>query len=137
MTPDFIRGVINLRGTVVPVIDLGVRLGRKNSALSKRSTLILVSVDVNEETHVIAMMVDEVNEIIAIPQTDIQPPPDFGAGIRTEFIQGMGRVGETFIILLAVNRVLSITELSQLQQLAAPSAHHGAFEATIPESRPL
>lgn len=122
MTPDFILGVINLRGAVVPVVDLGVRLGRNGSALSKRSTLILVNASANEETQVLAMLVDEVHEIIAVPLADIHPPPDFGANIRTEFIQGMGKVGETFLILLNIRRVLSMQELSQLQQLAAPAA---------------
>jgi len=128
MTPAFILGVINLRGNVVPVIDLAARLGRKNSAISKRSTLILVKIDAHQETHVIAMMVDEVNEIITISQTDIQPPPDFGADIRTEFIKGMGKVGETFLILLAISRVLSINELSKLQQITTNASQNTAVQ---------
>lgn len=119
MTPDFIRGVINLRGNVVPVIDLAARLGRKNSTPSKRSTLILVKIPINHESQILAMLVDEVNEIISIPLSDIQPPPNFGADIRTEFIEGMGKVGDSFLILLAMDRVLSINELSRLQQLTA------------------
>lgn len=135
MTPDFIRGVINLRGSVVPVIDLAARLGRKNSTLSKRSTLILVKILVGNETHVLAMMVDEVNEIISIPQADIQPPPNFGADIRTEFIEGMGKVGDSFLILLAIDRVLSVNELSRLQQLTASSASQAPpAQAVSPES---
>jgi purine-binding chemotaxis protein CheW len=128
MTPPFIRGVINLRGNVVPVIDLAARVGHKNSAISKRSTLILVSIEVHQETHVIAMMVDEVNEIITIPQTDIQPPPDFGADLRTDFIKGMGKVGETFLILLAINRVLSINELSKLQHITDSVSQNTAVQ---------
>lgn len=124
MTPGFIRGVINLRGSVVPVIDLAARLGRKNSTPSKRSTLILVKIPINHESQVLAMMVDEVNEIISIPQSDIQPPPNFGADIRTEFIEGMGKVGDSFLILLAIDRVLSINELSRLQQLTAIDSNH-------------
>jgi purine-binding chemotaxis protein CheW len=132
MTPDFILGVINLRGNVVPVIDLGARLGRNNSRLSKRSTLILVNIDGPQETHVMAIMVDEVNEIIILQQTDIQPPPDFGADIRTEFIKGMGKVGETFLVLLNINRVLLISELAKLQQITTnPSS---TLEDTKPES---
>lgn len=134
MTPGFILGVINLRGVVVPVIDLGARLGRKSSTLSKRSTLILVNLAAHEETHVLAMLVDEVNEIIAIPATDIHPPPDFGANIRTEFIQGMGKTDEAFLILLDIHRVLSLHELSQLQQLAAPDRQPGALHDALPSN---
>ncbi|NOQ15666.1 MAG: chemotaxis protein CheW [Methyloprofundus sp.] len=115
MTPDFIRGVINLRGNVVPVIDLSARLGRQVSELTKRSCIVLVEVEANDEAQIIGMLVDQVNEILEIPAANIQPAPDFGADIRTEFIQAMGRVGDDFIILLAINRVLSVEELSQLK----------------------
>ncbi len=118
MTPDFIRGVINLRGSVVPVIDLASRLGRDISTLTKRSCIVLTEVALNEETQTIGMLVDEVNEILEISQTHLQPPPNFGAEIRTDFIKAMGRVDEEFIILLDINHVLSIEELSVLEQIA-------------------
>ncbi|BCG63812.1 MAG: purine-binding chemotaxis protein CheW [Methyloprofundus sp.] len=117
MTPDFIRGVINLRGNVVPVIDLSARLGRQVSELTKRSCIVLVEIEANDEAQIIGMLVDQVNEILEIPAANIQPAPDFGADIRTEFIQAMGRVGDDFIILLAINRVLSVEELSQLKSV--------------------
>jgi len=117
MTPTFIKGVINLRGNVVPVIDLSSRLGKQVSELTKRSSIVLVEVEVHDEAQIIGMLVDQVNEILEIPAANIQPAPDFGADIRTEFIQAMGRVGDDFIILLALNRVLSIDELSQLNNV--------------------
>lgn len=117
MTPDYIRGVINLRGNVVPVIDLSARLDRHTCEITKRSCIVLVEVETHGEAQVIGMLVDQVNEILDIPQANIQPPPDFGADIRTEFIQAMGRVDDNFIILLAINRILSIDELSQLQHV--------------------
>jgi len=118
MTPDYIRGVINLRGNVVPVIDLAARLGHQVSELSKRSCIVLVEVEAGEEAQIIGMLVDQVNEILEIPEENIQPAPDFGSDIRTEFIQAMGRVGDDFIILLAINRVLSVAELAQLRQVS-------------------
>jgi len=119
MTPDYICGVINLRGSVVPVIDLSSRLGHQVSELSKRSCIVLVEVEASEEAQIIGMLVDQVNEILEIPEENIQPAPDFGSDIRTEFIQAMGRVGDDFIILLAINRVLSVDELAQLQSVAS------------------
>jgi purine-binding chemotaxis protein CheW len=118
MTPDYISGVINLRGNVVPVIDLSARLGHQVSELSKRSCIVLVEVEANDESQIIGMLVDQVNEILEIPEENIQPAPDFGSDIRTEFIQAMGRVGDDFIILLAINRVLSVAELAQLRQVS-------------------
>lgn len=118
MTPDYIRGVINLRGNVVPVIDLSARLGRQSSEITKRSCIVLVQVDYHEDAQLLGMLVDAVDEILEIPEANIMPPPDFGADIRTDFIQAMGRVGDAFIILLNINRVLSIKELSQLKQIA-------------------
>lgn len=118
MTPDYIRGVINLRGNVVPVIDLSARLGRQSSDITKRSCIVLVQVDYHEDAQLLGMLVDAVDEILEIPEANIMPPPDFGADIRIDFIQAMGRVGDAFIILLNINRVLSIKELSQLKQMA-------------------
>ena len=118
LTPDYIHGVINLRGNVEPVIDLTARLKHRRAEVSKRSCIVLVEVDVMEGPQLIGMLVDEVREILEIPPANIQPAPDFGADIRTDFIQAMARVGEVFIILLAINRVLSLEELSQLSQLA-------------------
>jgi len=118
MTPDFIHGVINLRGNVVPVIDLSARLEHSCTAISKRSCIVLVEIEMSDSTQLIGMLVDEVKEILEIPPENIQAAPDFGTDIRTEFIKAMGRVGDDFIILLAINRVLSIEELSQLQQVS-------------------
>jgi len=122
MTPDYIHGVINLRGNVVPVVDLSARLGHDCTEISKRSCIVLVEIELSDSVQLIGMLVDEVKEILEIPAENIQPAPDFGTDIRTEFIQAMGRVGDDFIILLAINRVLSIEELSQLEQV---SQFHG------------
>jgi purine-binding chemotaxis protein CheW len=117
MTPDYIRGVINLRGNVVPVVDLSARLGHQKSLASKKSCIVLVEVATEDESQRIGMFVDQVNEILEIPDENIQPAPEFGADIRVEFIKAMGRVGDDFIILLDINRVLSVSELSQLSNM--------------------
>ena len=117
MTPDYIRGVINLRGNVVPVVDLCARLGKGRSELTKRSCIVLVEVENRNERQQLGMLVDEVNEILEIPSSHLQPAPDFGTDIRTDFIQAMGRVDDLFMILLDINHVLSVEELSQLDKL--------------------
>ena len=116
MTPAHIRGVINLRGSVVPVVDLCARLGKSVSELSKRSCIVLVEVSAGEERQCLGMLVDEVNEILEIAPDDLQPAPAFGTDIRTDFIQAMGRIEEEFIILLDVNHVLSVDELADLNE---------------------
>ena len=122
MTPDYIRGVINLRGNVVPVVDLSARLGDKASDISKRSCIVLVEVMSGDETQNIGMLVDQVDEILEIPEANIQAAPEFGSDIRVDFIQAMGRVGDNFIILLEISRVLSVTELATLTKVVQSSA---------------
>ena len=118
MTPDYIRGVINLRGSVVPVIDLAVRLGKEGSQVTKRSCIVLVEIESRGEWQQVGMLVDEVNEILEIPESHLQPAPDFGTDIRTDFIRAMGRVDDIFLILLEVGNVLSLQELSQIAAIA-------------------
>ncbi len=123
LMPDYIHGVINLRGSVVPVIDLSARLKHHCAEVSKRSCIVLVEVEVPDGAQLIGMLVDEVKEILEIPPANIQPAPDFGTDIRTDFIQAMARVDEVFIILLAINHVLSLEELSQLGGMASAQEH--------------
>ncbi len=126
MTPDYIRGVINLRGNVVAVVDLCARLGKGECELSKRSSIVLVDVEAQGGRQQLGMLVDEVNEILEIPANHLQPAPDFGTDIRTEFIQAMGRVDDIFMILLDINHVLSVDELSQLQRVELGSGGQAA-----------
>jgi purine-binding chemotaxis protein CheW len=125
MTPDYIRGVINLRGNVVPVIDLGARLGRGPLTLTKRSCVVLVEVQVGEDGHILGMLVDEVKNILDIPREDVKPPPEFGSEIRTDFIEAMGRVEDVFVIILSVDHVLSVQELAALRRLSEEAEPSG------------
>jgi purine-binding chemotaxis protein CheW len=115
MMPPYVRGVINLRGAVVPVIDLAVRFGRAPAEVTKRTCIVIIEVMANAERQVIGIVVDAVNEVLDIPAADVEPPPAFGTGIRTDFMLGMGKVHNKFVILLDVNHVLAFDELASLE----------------------
>lgn len=116
MMPDCIRGVINLRGAVVPVMDLSSRFGKPSTAVTKRTCIVIVEIEASGERHDMGVVVDAVNAVLEIPRTEIEPPPAFGAKIRTDFIEGMGKVDGKFVILLNVNRVLSVEEIGAMTQ---------------------
>lgn len=118
MMPPFIRGVINLRGAVVPVVDLSARFGRQRSALTKRTCIVIIEVKSDEDKHDVGVVVDAVSEVLEIPAGEIEPPPSFGARIRADFIAGMGKVNGKFVILLNVNNVLSMDDLAMLDAVA-------------------
>ena len=114
MMPAFIRGVINLRGSVVPVIDLSARFGGKSAELGRRTCIVIVEVSDADMQHDIGIMVDAVSEVLDIPNSEIEPPPSFGAKIRADFILGMGKVAGKFVIILNIDKVLSVDEIAQL-----------------------
>jgi purine-binding chemotaxis protein CheW len=114
MMPDYVRGVINLRGSVVPVLDLLVRFGKAPAEVTKRTCIVIVEITMHGERQVFGAVVDSVNAVLDIPASEIEPPPSFGARIRTDFIQGMGRVNDRFVILLDVNHVLAAEEIALL-----------------------
>ena len=116
MMPTCIRGVINLRGAVVPVMDLSVRFSKQSTAVSKRTCIVIVEIEVEGEQQVVGVMVDAVNAVLEIAASEIEPAPSFGAKIRTDFIAGMGKVNGKFVILLNVDSVLSVEEIGMLAQ---------------------
>ncbi|MFZ6818463.1 chemotaxis protein CheW [Undibacterium sp. Ji22W] len=118
MMPNFIRGVINLRGRVVPVVDLTARFNRGTTSISRRTSIVIIEMEQSNqfEAQSIGIVVDAVNEVIEIPTTDIEPPPSFGAKIRPDFISGMAKKDGRFIIVLNLNQVLSIDEMLALGQ---------------------
>ena len=119
--PACILGVINLRGTAVPVLDLARRLEREPSPLSKRTCIIVVEVYSDEGAFVIGIMVDAVNAVLDIPAGDIEPAPRFGAGVRAELLLGIGKVHERFVLLLNVQHVVSESEIAALSAAGAQS----------------
>lgn len=125
MMPEYVRGVINLRGSVVPVVDLSVRFGKAASAVTKRTCNVIVEVTSDSGRHVVGVVVDAVNAVLEIPAAEIEPPPAFGARIRTDFIQGMGKVNGRLVILVDVNHILAAGEMEVLtgaQEIAAAEA---------------
>ena len=114
LMPPFIRGVINLRGSVVPVIDLFVRFGRPACAVAHRTCIVILELTQGENTAELGVMVDNVSEVLSIGTSEVEPAPSFGSDIRAEFIAGVAKVGERFVLLLDVNRVLSVDELAAL-----------------------
>jgi purine-binding chemotaxis protein CheW len=114
MMPACIRGVINLRGAVVPVLDLSVRFGREATAATRRTCIVIVELSYEGNRQNIGVIVDAVNEVLEIPAADIEPAPSFGARLRAEFIRGMGKVAGNFVIILDTDRVLEGTEIAAI-----------------------
>nr|WP_326529848.1 chemotaxis protein CheW [Rhodoferax sp.] len=121
MMPACIRGVINLRGAVVPVMDLSNRFGKPATPVTKSTCIIIVEVQTQNEGERLSMgvVVDSVQAVLEIAASDIEPPPSFGAKIRSDFIEGIGKVNGKFVILLNVNNVLSMQEIGEMGQAAA------------------
>ncbi|MGQ0598153.1 chemotaxis protein CheW [Aquabacterium sp.] len=119
MMPSFIRGVINLRGAVVPVIDLNARFGRARTEISRRTCIVILEVQSEEDTHVLGIVVDAVSAVRQIDSANIEPPPSFGTRIRADFIDGMAKVNNSFVILLDLGKVLSVDEISLLNGMAS------------------
>ena len=112
MVPEYIRGVINLRGRVLPVIDLAVRLDKTASPITRRSCIIIIELEIEDEIMDVGLMVDAVREVLDIGEEEISPPPSFGSDIRPEFISGLGRVQKKLINLLNLDTVLAIDQLA-------------------------
>ena len=121
--PEFIRGVINLRGAVVPVIDLGARFGKHSTNITRRTCIVIIEVANGEETQDVGVMVDAVNEVLEIPAGEIEPAPSFGANIRADFIEGMGKIKGKFVIILNIHQVLSVEEMAELAGVSGGEVH--------------
>jgi len=120
--PDFILGVINLRGAVVPVIDLSARFGKPPTSIGRRNCIIIIEVAIGEETQSVGVMVDTVNAVLEIPACEIEPAPTFGTHIRADFIAGMGKINGKFVIILNIQHVLSMDNMAELATAGSTSA---------------
>lgn len=135
MMPACIRGVINLRGAVVPVMDLAARFGKPAAAVTKRTCIVIVELGEGQQggegagRHDMGIVVDTVNAVLEIAAADIERAPAFGARIRTDFIEGMGKVNGKFVILLDVEQVLSDSDLGAFGQRADTGAAELADDA--------
>ncbi len=120
LMPDFILGIINLRGAVVPVIDLARRFSRPKSTSSKRSCIVIVEVSYQDSKQDIGIMVDGVSEVILINESDVEPAPSFGAHIRSDFIDCMAKIDNRFVVVLLLDNVLSVSEMAELVSVSFP-----------------
>lgn len=109
--PAWIRGVINLRGSVVPVVDPAVKFGLPPTEITRRTCVIIVELQIENEPWVLGIMADAVDQVLDLRPADIQPPPAFGPKVRTDCIEGMGDSNGRFVVLLNMDRILSSSEL--------------------------
>lgn len=115
-TPDYIRGVINLRGRALPVVDLKMMFGMGATARTVSTCVIITEIFLGGESTVLGVLADSVQEVYDMEPSQIEPPPRMGTPIRVDFILGIGRTGEQFIIILDINKVFSCDELAGLAQ---------------------
>ena len=111
-TPEFMRGVINLRGNVVPVVDMRLKFGMTMTEKTVNTCIIIVEIDLDGDTTVLGALADSVQEVVDLEPDKIEPAPKIGTRLRTEFITGMGKRDDQFIIILDIDKVFSVDELS-------------------------
>jgi purine-binding chemotaxis protein CheW len=116
--PAFVKGVINLRGDVIPVIDLREKFGLEEEEFTDKTRVIVVEVDRKS----IGMIVDSVSHVVRLSQDQIEPPPPLVGGVSAEFIRGVGKLGDRLVVLLNIDRILSMQEKMELDTLEKPAA---------------
>ena len=128
-TPRSVRGVINLRGQVVPVVDLAAKFGLGETEPTRFTCILIVEAKVEGNSTVVGIMADSVQEVIELGRDDVEPPPAFGTHVKIDFLQGMGKLGKRFVLLLDLDRVISADEKAFAQDVAAAPAPVPAAEA--------
>lgn len=118
-TPSWIRGVLNLRGAVVPVVDLAVKFGLAPTEVTRRTCVVMIELEHEGDRLVLGVMADSVHQVVELGPDQIQPPPSFGPKVRVDCIQGMGVSGDAFVVLLDIDRVLSSNEILAAEVAAA------------------
>jgi purine-binding chemotaxis protein CheW len=121
-TPDFMRGVINLRGSVVPVVDMRLKFGMAKTERSVNTCIVVVEVLLENESTVIGALADSVQEVIELEPSQIEPPPKIGSRLKVEFLKGMGKIGERFLMILDIDKVFSAEEILSVQEAAGTKA---------------
>ncbi len=124
-TPEVMPGVINLRGRVVPVVDLRLKFGMTKTEKTVNTCVIIIETTVDGETTVLGALADSVQEVIDLEPASIEPAPQIGTRLRTEFIKGMGKQNDRFIIILDVDKVFSADELSLVRLSRPETEEHG------------
>lgn len=130
-TPASVRGVMNVRGAVVPVIDLALKFGLPETVVTNRTCVVILEVRLGGEPAVMGVMADAVSQVVELGPRDILPPPPFGTRVNTRYFVGMGRTGRKFILVLDVQKVLSEDEL-RAAEVAAEPVTNGATDGPEP-----
>ncbi len=128
--PDFVRGVINLRGSVVPVVDLRAKFGLPATERTVDTRILIVEVTVDQESTVLGALADAVKEVIELEPDQIDPPPKIGTRLKTDFIRGVGKRDNEFIIILDVDRVFSSDDLAAVLEAGGLEAGPRAAESS-------
>ena len=123
--PIYMKGVINIRGSVVPVIDLRLKLGLDELENSVNSRVVIIEIETSQEKIALGILVDSVQEVVDIGQSEISPPPRIGTKIESSFINGIARLGQGFVIIININQVFDNQEMASLS---------GASESAEPVS---
>lgn len=124
-TPEFMRGVINLRGSVVPVVDMRLKFGMPRTEKSVNTCIVVVEVTLESETLVIGALADSVQEVIELEAGQIEPPPKMGSRLRVEFLKGMGKIGDRFLMILDIDKVFSAEEIISVAQASNDKPREG------------
>jgi len=120
--PDFMRGVINLRGSVVPVVDLKMKFGLPKTEATVDTRIVVMEIDLDGEVTILGSMADSVHEVLELEPGQIQDPPKLGTRWRSEFIRGMGKRGDEFVTIIDIDRVFSFDELTLSREVVLEGA---------------
>ena len=128
-TPKWVRGVINLRGAVVPVVDLAIKFGLELKPVTKTTCIVIVETQFESQNTTIGILVDAVSQVMELATEDLQPVPEFGTRVKVDYLLGMAQLGKKFALLLDVDKVLSTDELLHLNGVASSAEEGQAAEA--------
>jgi purine-binding chemotaxis protein CheW len=130
-TPKWVRGVINLRGAVVPVVDLAIKFGLELTPVTKTTCIVIVETQFESQNTTIGILVDAVSQVMELATEDLQPVPEFGTRVKVDYLLGMAQLGKKFALLLDVDKVLSTDELVHLNGVASSAEEGQAAEAGV------
>jgi purine-binding chemotaxis protein CheW len=128
-TPDFMKGVINLRGAVVPVVDLNKKFGIKDTEKTMNTRIIIGQIDIEGEENILGVLADSVHEVMDLEPDKIEPAPKIGTRLNTDFLKGMGKREEEFVMILDIDKVFTADDLAMVSQTGAASLHKGEIES--------
>lgn len=117
-SPDYVQGVLNLRGTIVPVVDLRMRFHLEQIDYTRTTVIVVINIETNAGRRVIGIVADGVSDVINVPVENVKDAPDFGTKVHTDFISGLATIDENMVMLLDIDRLLSAAEIKGLDSLA-------------------